>query len=457
MPETKYRSKVFLFLLPALILTLTSLDSRDAPADDVINLDAIVVTARGYAADDIDIPGGIAVATEREINDAALRGSVADVLDAFPGISRTGESPYAQDISIRGLSGSSIVILVNGKRVFTATDINARMGFVNPADIERVEVLKGPLSALYGSGSVGGVVNIITRKPSGFSEKPEVFGRISLSGGTNPQGVLAYGHLGFNSPKANLSASFAHRDFKSTRGFDRNPVPNSQYRDVYGKASLGLKPSDNLTLTTEFIKSVPDGVGIPGGNTAMPDIARIIYPGGGFTMISEDLDLVLDGKNLKRLQAEFHHTTNKRRVRIDNVGAVPAPQPQPILLEPKADHETFGGKLSSTWEFGSNLLVAGADFWTWKVTSSRRRVVNLGGTDYVSVDHPTPRSDQFSAGVFVSDTYEAGPKLSFYFGGRVDALRTKNEDLYFVNPVNLSEKLLFAAQTNDDLGWQVHL
>jgi hemoglobin/transferrin/lactoferrin receptor protein len=423
-------------------------------ADEPIDLGLIIVSARGYATEALDIPGGVEVAGDDELNRGSRHGSLADALDAFPGISRTGESPYAQDISIRGLSGPSIVILVNGKRINTATDINARLGYINPADVERIEVLKGPLSALYGSGSTGGVVNIITRKPSEFRPEAEASGRITLSGSSNPEGGLGYGYLAVSSPRVSASISAGYRQFGKVYGFDRNEVPNSQFQDVQGRASLSWKPSDKLILTSEFIRSLVHDAGIPGGSSAMPNIARISYPRGEFTLISEDMELSLDRENLKKIEASLYFTSNRRRVRIDNVG--PA-TPQPIELWPKADHDTYGGKLSSTWNFGNNTLVTGLDFWTWKMESSRRRTVRVGTNYFTSIDHPSPKTEQVSIGAFASDTLELTQDLSLYFGGRLDRLRTKNEALFFVNPVNFSQRLLFDAGSKSDLGWQLHL
>nr|NJM04941.1 Plug domain-containing protein [Desulfobacula sp.] len=69
---------------------------------------------------------------------------------------KTSDSPWGSDINIRGLGRNNVLFLIDGCRVNTATDINARFGLVNPQDIERVEVIKGPVSALYGWGRHGG-------------------------------------------------------------------------------------------------------------------------------------------------------------------------------------------------------------------------------------------------------------------------------------------------------------
>lgn len=77
------------------------------------------------------------------------------------------------------------MVLIDGMRINTATEINARLGFINPMDVERVEVLKGPVSSLYGSGSTGGVINVITKKENSLQKatcqvKPSSTGQPTL-------------------------------------------------------------------------------------------------------------------------------------------------------------------------------------------------------------------------------------------------------------------------------------
>ena len=72
------------------------------------------------------------------------------------------DGPWATSINIRGLSENRLVILVDGHRVETATDLTASFSMIDVNDIERAEVIKGAQSSLYGTGAMGGIVNIIT-------------------------------------------------------------------------------------------------------------------------------------------------------------------------------------------------------------------------------------------------------------------------------------------------------
>jgi len=94
--------------------------------------------------------------------------NLKEVLKEVPGVQLTNEGDNRQGVSIRGLSSSYTLILVDGKRVNSRNAVFRHNDFdLNwiPVDaIERIEVVRGPMSSLYGSDALGGVVNIITRK-----------------------------------------------------------------------------------------------------------------------------------------------------------------------------------------------------------------------------------------------------------------------------------------------------
>ncbi|MXQ13081.1 TonB-dependent receptor domain-containing protein [Microvirga makkahensis] len=137
---------------------------------DVISIDQIVVTAAGFEQSVKDAPASISVITREELEKGAFR-DLTDALREVQGVTVTGVA-NEKDIFIRGLPGSYTLILVDGKRQNTRdsrTNGNAgfEQSFIPPiAAIDRIEVVRGPMSSLYGSDAMGGVINIITRKVS---------------------------------------------------------------------------------------------------------------------------------------------------------------------------------------------------------------------------------------------------------------------------------------------------
>ncbi|MDR2077199.1 MAG: TonB-dependent receptor [Desulfovibrio sp.] len=445
-----------------------ALPARAAGEGDAVTLDPIIVTARGYAASQSDTPGGVAVASQEDIV-LAPRGSLADSLGRLPGISRTGDSPWGQDISVRGLSGPSVVILLDGKRLNTATDMNARLGFINPADVERIEVLKGPISALYGSGSIGGGVNIITRKP-GFSEEVTPHGKLAATGSTNPGGGGGYGSFSLSGPRAWAFVSGAFRDYGEVFGGHDSRVGNSDFMDRQGRAMLGLKPWDPLTITMEALHSTGRDIGIPGGVSSMPALAKVTYPSSEFTFLSLDASLEVNGAYLKTLEGSLYYTENKRRVLVNHIpptSSAQYPNAYPLELRPSADHETWGGKLQASFELGDHTLVGGADFWTWSVESSRQRsmfrIPGAGGPITFS-DSPTPDATQVSVGLFAEDNWKLNSALTLNLGARLDFLNTRADPLYNVSPVPRQQAVtkvrapgkLGERTDEDDIGWHLH-
>ena len=95
--------------------------------------------------------------------------SLPDVLKEEPGVALMRDGVWGTEVSIRGLSRENVVVLIDGNSIATSTDVAARLSMVDMNDIEKVEVIKGASSSVYGSGATGGIINIITKSP-GFSD-----------------------------------------------------------------------------------------------------------------------------------------------------------------------------------------------------------------------------------------------------------------------------------------------
>lgn len=133
--------------------------------------ETMVVTAAGFEQSLKNAPASISVITRDELESRYYR-DVTDALKSVPGVTITGGGDKT-DISIRGMGSSYTLILVDGKRQSSRqTRPNSdgpgiEQGWLPPLQaIERIEVIRGPMSTLYGSDAIGGVINIITRKDS---------------------------------------------------------------------------------------------------------------------------------------------------------------------------------------------------------------------------------------------------------------------------------------------------
>lgn len=145
---------------------------------DPLALDGIVVTAGGRPRRRSEVAVPIQTVEATAIR-AAGAPSVDRLLGELPGVQVTAGVPTGSNLLIRGIGGSRVLVLLDGKPAPGALIENRDLSRISLAGVERVEVVKGPLSSLYGSDALGGVVNVITRAPSdGF----RIDGR-ALSGG----------------------------------------------------------------------------------------------------------------------------------------------------------------------------------------------------------------------------------------------------------------------------------
>ncbi|HDI3306325.1 TPA: ligand-gated channel protein [Vibrio cholerae] len=154
----------------SLSVTLGLMFSASAFAQDATKTDeTMVVTAAGYAQVIQNAPASISVISREDLESRYYR-DVTDALKNVPGVTVTGGGDNT-DISIRGMGSNYTLILVDGKRQTSRqTRPNSdgpgiEQGWLPPLQaIERIEVIRGPMSTLYGSDAIGGVINIITRK-----------------------------------------------------------------------------------------------------------------------------------------------------------------------------------------------------------------------------------------------------------------------------------------------------
>lgn len=156
-------------------LALWSFTALAAPAaafaqtqDPTTTVDDVVVTASTRAQRIAEAPATISVVTQEQLENRAYL-DLFDAVRDVEGVSVSGGSNF-QDILIRGLPGAYTLTLVDGRRQSTReARVNGNGGleqsFTPPVGaIERIEVVRGPMSSLYGSDALGGVINIITRK-----------------------------------------------------------------------------------------------------------------------------------------------------------------------------------------------------------------------------------------------------------------------------------------------------
>ena len=131
----------------------------------VDTLPEVVVTATGTQHRLKDVPVQTEVVTRKELEQYGGR-SLEEILGGLTASFAFSEDDMGSQMQMNGLGNSYILVLVDGKRLHGDNGGQNDLGLIDPARIERIEIVKGASSALYGSDAIAGVINIITRKPS---------------------------------------------------------------------------------------------------------------------------------------------------------------------------------------------------------------------------------------------------------------------------------------------------
>ncbi|URO01369.1 TonB-dependent receptor [Leclercia adecarboxylata] len=157
----------------AISLALANLPAAVFAAESTaVNEDELVVTATGFSQERREAPATISVVNEKELNTRSNQ-NVTEALREMPGVLvGNGHGSLATgDVQMRGMDSTYTSYMVNGIKQATRESrpyghhIGTEAAFMPPlAAIERIEVIRGPMSSLYGSDSIGGVVNVITKK-----------------------------------------------------------------------------------------------------------------------------------------------------------------------------------------------------------------------------------------------------------------------------------------------------
>ncbi len=192
--------------------------SLSAQAEELKSLDSVQVTANRTEVPAEEALASVTVITRSDI-ERSQAPDIADLLSQQAGLDvvRSGGTGTNVSIFTRGSNSNHTLILINGVRVNTAMQGNYDFSNLPLAMIERVEIVRGPRAALWGSDAIGGVINIFTREKSSFAElRAGSYGRAEFDAGfglgddeNNFGAAFGYGSAsGFSATNPNVSFGF---------------------------------------------------------------------------------------------------------------------------------------------------------------------------------------------------------------------------------------------------------
>ena len=209
-------------------------------APSPLALEGVLVTATPGAADPLTVSQSTTQLSGREF-DRRLGATVADMLSDEPGVASRYAGTATSVPVIRGLTGERVVMLENGQRTGDLAGSGAdHVLSIDPLSATRIEVVRGPASLLYGSGAIGGVVNVIgTDVPTNVPQRVEGFAAAQGVSAT-PGGAASAQVVAPLSEVLVLSARGAIRDLGDVRVGGGETLGNSSFRNRSGTVGLGF-------------------------------------------------------------------------------------------------------------------------------------------------------------------------------------------------------------------------
>jgi vitamin B12 transporter len=211
--------------------------------------DEMVVTATAVPTLLPDVPAGVTIITQ---NDIQARGytTLTQALSAVPGLGvvQSGGPGGEASVFIRGTNSEDVLVLIDGVPANDPSDPNGAFNFGEDtlSDIQRIEIVRGPMSGIYGSGAVGGVINLITVKGSGAPKAS-----IEAAGGFPSQGqgsATVSGSSGqFDYALGSAIDEESGYDETARRLFVYDGVKDP-FRSKLGSLNLGFTPVDGTRI-----------------------------------------------------------------------------------------------------------------------------------------------------------------------------------------------------------------
>ena len=400
-------------------------------------LDAVVVTASRVRTNKVDTPANIDVITQEKLTTHNYT-DAADALRDVPGVNvlaaGTGGANMGQDKIL--LNGDSrVLVMIDGRRVNVASTGTYSPSWLPPINaIERIEVLKGSGSALYGTDAVGGVINIITKSGAETEVTAKVAGG---SWGTEQYGVAASGSnedgLGlFVTANKNRRGNYS---YKNRATGDVRELNNSYYDSTSATIKLDKKFGEDKKLTLSAEHFLLDG-GSPFGTSGYADTNSDSYERlNNNIALRYDWNADKDKSGFVQVYKNYHHANFYSTIAA-NVS--------------NFNEDKYGIEAQQNWKLAvNNHLTAGFDYYDTKVTNNAlyengEKSVNNKAV-YMEDRWGFAPSWQLNSGLRYDKHSTAGGKFTPHF-----AVNKKfNED----SNAYISWGRVFNAPKTDDLFW----
>ena len=382
--------------------------------------------------------------------------NTADLIRDLPGIDINGVGANQERPTIRGQRGQRILLLEDGLRLNNArrqADFGEIPAIVDVTGVERVEVVRGPASVLYGSDAIGGVVNMLQTVAPSYGPGDRFRGNLSFSYRDEGEQLWPSGEVYGRSGHFGYGASASYRNTKNYSApsgsfgdvsFDNDvEVLDSGVRDEnYGVyLDYAFDENQKIAFKGDFYRAEDAGFGyVSNTDLGQPDDAQIelFYPDQSvdrFTLAYDGIQLGLPIADRVRVSGSY---MNNERTFTQDIG-IPFSQPDPetgdpipgtfrILSENYTDLEGFGirGEASKLL-FGKHLFTYGGDYYhdeSFNDDVSRQQLefgppefvppIVIGGDSIANL----PNATYERGGVFAQVDLQLVQRVALIVGGR---------------------------------------
>ena len=175
---------------------------------------------------------------------------VYQILEAVPGINlhRTGGYGSTMSVSLRGTATSRTLFLIDGQRMSSATLGEPNLAYLNPNQIERIEIVRGPRASLYGADALGGVIQIFTKQASDKTQVTLSAGMGADAFGGDKNYLLQQHYAGISGSLSPSTKATFGVSYEGTGGIDGTQDKSMANDDNDAYRNTGI----NFSLTQEF-------------------------------------------------------------------------------------------------------------------------------------------------------------------------------------------------------------
>jgi hemoglobin/transferrin/lactoferrin receptor protein len=323
-----------------------------AQAAETYKSEDVVVTASRVEQQLADVNMSVSVITSEQIQQDAGATTIADLLEStVPGIRVNNDGGQGIDrIKIRGENSFRTVVMIDGQRISEQKSMSGVPLLIDPSQVERIEVIRGPASVLYGSDAIGGAINIITKK--GGTKPIEGSVSIGFNSSNNGKDGSAQIYGGTNGWKYRIGAAASANDNLDT---PLGEMPNTDSKTKSANAFLSYDIDPNKTVGVSFnyhdLEFMSADYTSPGFYVDVPEWERMRGAAfAEFKNISE---------NFVRLRLDTAIESNKKQMQNHVVMF------GPYMLDNFADNKltTSSFNAQTDWQIGNaHYLIAGYEF-----------------------------------------------------------------------------------------------